>query len=59
MHKDHAMQAPESPVLEDLHWLPIWKRIEFKILLLTFKCMQGCAPLYFFFIQTFIDLNSK
>ena len=26
--------------------VPIRKRIEFKILLLTFKCMQGCAPLY-------------
>ena len=33
-------------VLKDLHWLPIRKRIEFKILLLTFKCMHGCAPLY-------------
>ena len=35
-----------TPVLKDLHWLPIRKRIEFKILLLTFKCMQGYAPLY-------------
>ena len=35
-----------TPVLKDLHWLPIRKWIEFKILLLTFKCMQGCAPLY-------------
>ena len=35
-----------TPVLKDLHWLPIRKRIEFKILLLTFKCMQGCAPLH-------------
>ena len=35
-----------TPVLKDLHWLPIRKRIDFKILLLTFKCMQGCAPLY-------------
>ena len=35
-----------TPVLKDLHWLPIRKRIEFKILLLTFKYMQGCAPLY-------------
>ena len=32
--------------LKDLHWLPTRKRIEFKILLLTFKWMQGCAPLY-------------
>ena len=36
-----------TPVLiKDLHWLPIRKRIEFKSMLLTFKCMQGCAPLY-------------
>ena len=35
-----------TPVLKDFHWLPIRKRIDFKILLLTFKCMQGCAPLY-------------
>ena len=33
-----------TPVLKDLHWLPIRTRIEFKILLLTFKCIQGCAP---------------
>ena len=41
--------APKSmitPVLKDLHWLPIRKRIEFKIQLLTFKCMRGCALLY-------------
>ena len=35
-----------TPVLKDLHWLTIRKRIEFNILLLTFKCMQGCAPRY-------------
>ena len=35
-----------TPILKDLHWLPIRKRIEFKILLLSFQCMQGCAPLY-------------
>ena len=35
-----------TPVLKDLDWLPIRKRIELKILLLTFKYMQGCTPLY-------------
>ena len=35
-----------TPILEDLHWLNIRVfRIEFKILLLTFKCRQGCVPL--------------
>ena len=35
-----------TPVLKNLHWLPIRKRIMFKILFLTFKCMQGCALPY-------------
>ena len=35
-----------SPILKDLHWLPIDKRIEFKILLLTYKCLNGLAPEY-------------
>lgn len=35
-----------TPVLFDLHWLPIAQRIEFKVLLLTFKIMNGLAPDY-------------
>ena len=35
-----------SHVLQDLHWLPVAQRIEYKILLLTFKCMIGEAPQY-------------
>ena len=35
-----------TPVLKDLHWLPVRKRIEFKILLLAYKCLQGTAPSY-------------
>ena len=35
-----------TPILEDLHWLPIKYRIVFKIVLLTFKCLYGLAPQY-------------
>ena len=35
-----------TPILEDLHWLPIKYRTEFKIVLLTFKCLYGLAPQY-------------
>ena len=35
-----------TPVLKSLHWLPIRYRIEYKILLLTFKCIHGQAPQY-------------
>ena len=33
-----------TPVLSDLHWLPVKDRIEFKIILLTFKAIHGQAP---------------
>ena len=35
-----------TPVLHQLHWLPIKQRIKFKILLLIFKCINGLAPSY-------------
>ena len=39
--KDHV-----EPYLEELHWLKVKERIEFKVLLLTFKCIHGLAPKY-------------
>ena len=35
-----------TPILMDLHWLPVNERIQFKILLLTFKSLNGFAPVY-------------
>ena len=35
-----------TPVLKALHWLPVSKRIVFKVLLLTYKCVKGLAPEY-------------
>lgn len=35
-----------TPVLHDLHWLPVASRIHFKVLLLTFKALNGLAPPY-------------
>ena len=35
-----------SPVLCQLHWLPVKFRVDFKILLLTFKALHGLAPKY-------------
>ena len=34
------------PILASLHWLPIPFRIRYKVLLLTFKALNGLAPLY-------------
>ena len=35
-----------SPVLKELHWLPVEQRIIFKINLITFKCLNDLAPSY-------------
>lgn len=35
-----------TPILSNLHWLPIKARIEFKIIFLTFKTLHGMAPTY-------------
>ena len=35
-----------TPILRQLHWLPIKRRIELKILLHVFRCINGTAPLY-------------
>uniref|UniRef100_A0A671W446 Reverse transcriptase domain-containing protein n=1 Tax=Sparus aurata TaxID=8175 RepID=A0A671W446_SPAAU len=35
-----------TPVLQQLHWLPVKSRIDFKILLLTFKAIHNLAPPY-------------
>ena len=35
-----------TPVLVDLHWLPVKQRIDFKIILLTCKALNGLAPAY-------------
>ena len=35
-----------TPLLINLHWLPIQCRIQFKIVLMTFKVLRGEAPSY-------------
>ena len=35
-----------TPVLKDLHWLPVRQRIDYKIILMVFKCLNGYAPEY-------------
>ena len=35
-----------TPILAELHWLPIKARIQYKIILLTFNAVHGFAPHY-------------
>ena len=43
-----------SPIMFELHWLPVHKRIEFKMLTMTFKIIHGLAPSY---LEELIELN--
>ena len=44
---DGAMRySHATPLLKKLHWLPIAVRVEFKILLLTHRALNGQAPGY-------------
>ena len=45
-----------TPVLQELHWLPIKFRIQFKILVITFKAIHGMAPDY---ICNLISIKKK
>jgi hypothetical protein len=35
-----------TPILRDLHWLPVEQRVQFKITLLVYKAITGRAPKY-------------
>ena len=35
-----------TPHLLELHWLPVFHRVKFKLLLLTYKALSGLAPVY-------------
>ena len=45
-----------SPLLRELHWLPVKQRIIFKILLITYRAIHDMAPLY---IQELVTLKSS
>ncbi len=42
-----------TPILRDLHWLPILHRITFKVLLQTYKALNGIGPAYLRELLTF------
>lgn len=42
-----------TPILKELHWLPVRFRVQFKCLALVFKCIHGLAPVYLCDLITF------
>ena len=48
--------SSSSWALKKLHWLPIQQKIEYKILMTTFKCITGMAPKY---LQDLINIKNN
>ena len=46
--RDHA-----TPMLIELHWLPMNARIDYKIAIMVYKCLNNIAPVY---ISNLIEL---
>jgi len=44
-----------TPLLRELHWLPVRLRVDFKILLVTFKILHGVAPSYLNLVSVLPD----
>ena len=45
-----------TPILKELHWLPIAQRIEYKLCLLVFKALHGLAPVY---LQELVQVSKQ
>uniref|UniRef100_A0A803TL80 Reverse transcriptase domain-containing protein n=1 Tax=Anolis carolinensis TaxID=28377 RepID=A0A803TL80_ANOCA len=41
-----AYRERTTPLLSQLHWLPICYRAQFKVLVLTYKALNGSGPIY-------------
>jgi len=47
MHEcDISRRDHITPILRQLHWLPVRRRVDFKIAVLVFQCLTGQAPGY-------------
>ena len=52
----HKKSTHITPIFQALHWLPIQYRIQYKIILLTFKALHGSAPDY---LQSLLQVRSS
>jgi len=49
-----------TPLLQDLHWLRVPQRIEFKLAVLAFRCLHGMAlPYYARELRHVADMDSR
>ena len=54
-----SKEVDSKSLLHQLHWLPIWKRIIYRNLLLLFKAMNGNSPGYLMDLLPPLRITSK
>ena len=47
-----------TPLLRELHWLRMSQRIDYKLAVLVYRCLNGLAPSYFANLQHVADLDA-
>ena len=48
-----------TPILRELHWLPVDQRIVFNILLFTFKALHHLAPFIQIGLTNYLPSNTQ
>ena len=43
---EHSRHEHVTPILQELHWLPITRHVQFKVLAYTFKALHNEASIY-------------
>ena len=51
--------ASATDALKHLHWLPVFLRVEYKILVQVYKCLMGVAPLYLQNLLTPLTMSKR
>ena len=51
-------QDDAVPLLHSLHWLPVAKRIIFKVCVIVFECRYGFSPVYLSELVPEIHINT-
>ena len=53
----HKFDHISSGIRDELHWLPVAQCINFKMCLLSYKCLHNMAPLYLANLCVPVDTN--
>ena len=54
-----SRRTSATPLIRELHWLPVQQRIEFKVLVHVYNCVNGSSPIYLQDLLSFYNSGRK